>query len=432
MPPDLLRLVMRKLKLKKSDNLIAGGRYHNFKDFIGLPDFGHSELVYQPIKPLDHPDIDSAGSIMQRMRQGDFIVHYPYQSFHYIIDLLREAAIDPLVSSIRITLYRVAFNSKVTNALINAAKNGKNVVVIIELQARFDEENNIYWATKLKEEGVKVIFGVQGYKVHSKLCLITRKENGKSIYYANVGTGNYNENTARIYSDEGLFTTNQKIAFEIKQVFNFFENNLRKYNYQQLLVSPLSNRKTFVKLIQTEIRNAKAGKEASIFLKMNNLVDQQMILKLYEASQAGVKIRLIIRGICCLIPGVAGLSENIKAIGMIDRFLEHSRVYMFHNGGKELCYISSADWMARNLDFRIEVSCPIQDEQVKKQLMDIMEIQWKDNVKARAHNADLSNDYRRVRENEAVRSQTEIYNYLQQHLKEAHSKQAHLKDNQSK
>ena len=347
------------------------------------------------------------------MREGDFMVHYPYQRFDYFIDLLREAAIDPLVSSIRITLYRVASNSKVTSALINAAKNGKNVVVVIELQARFDEENNIYWANKLREENVRVIFGVQGYKVHAKLCLITRKENGKTTYFANIGTGNFNENTARIYGDKGLFTTNQKIAYEVKQIFNFFENNLRKYNFQHLFVSPYTNRSNFIKLINREIRFAKAGKEASILLKMNNLVDQQMINKLYQASKAGVKIRLIIRGICALKPGVPGLSENIKAIGLIDRFLEHARVYVFHNGGDNSIYISSADWMTRNLDFRIEVSCPVYDQTVKKEIMDILEIQWKDSVKARIHSAELNNEYRRRRGEElAIRSQYSTYDYL--------------------
>jgi len=417
-PQDLYHKVKRGMHLLKDDNLIPGGRYHNFKDFIGIPDFGRKDLVYPARKPLNHPEIDSAGSIMKRMRAGDFMVHYPYQSFSYFIDLLREAAIDPTVSSIRITLYRVASNSRVTNALINAAKNGKNVVVVIELQARFDEENNIYWANKMKEEGVNVIYGVKGFKVHSKLCLITRKENGKSFYYANVGTGNFNEKTAELYTDKSYFTTNQKIAYEVKQVFNFFENNERKFTYKHLLVSPNTSRSGFIKLIDNEIRFAKKGKSATIFLKMNNLADKQLISKLYEASNAGVKIKLIIRGICCLKPGVRGLSENIKVIGVVDRFLEHARVYIFENGGNELCFISSADWMTRNLDYRVEVTCPIYDEQVKKEMKDILDIQWRDNVKARIYSAELTNDYKKLRDEEPLRSQYATYDNLLKKLKQ--------------
>jgi polyphosphate kinase len=416
MPVDLYNKIKWAMHLAKDDNLIGGGRYHNFKDFISFPDFGRKELIYEKFKPLNHPEIDSAGSIMQHMRDKDFMVHYPYQSFHYFIDLMREAAIDPLVSSIRITLYRVASNSKVTNALINAAKNGKNVVVIIELQARFDEENNIYWAKKLEEEGVKVIFGVKGLKVHSKLCLITRKENGKSFYYANIGTGNYNEKTATLYSDKGLFTTNQKIAYEVKQVFNFFENNERNFKYKYLLVSPKTTRSGFMKLIENEITNAKKGKEAYILLKMNNLVDKKMIDKLYEASEAGVKIRLIIRGICCLITGKENLSENIRGIGVIDRFLEHTRIYIFCNGGKDSTYISSSDWMTRNLDYRIEVSCPVLDPKVKEEVRNIIETQWKDNVKARVLNEKMDNNYRKMRDEKPIRSQYVVYENLKKTL----------------
>lgn len=416
MPSDLFNKIKRSLKLIKNDNLIGGGRYHNFKDFISFPHFGRTDLIYDSFKPLNHPDIDQAGSIMQHMRSKDFMVHYPYQSFHYFIDFLREAALDPSVSSIRITLYRVASNSKVTNALINAAKNGKNVVAIIELQARFDEENNIYWAKKMEEEGVKVIYGVKGLKVHSKLCLVTRKENGKSFYYANIGTGNYNEKTATLYSDKGLFTTNQKIAYEVKQVFNFFENNNRAYNYKYLLVSPTNTRSGFIKLIDNEIKNARKGKDAYIFLKMNNLVDKQMISKLYEAGRAGVRIRLIIRGTCCIISGKDDFSENIRSIGVIDRFLEHTRIYIFGNAGKELIYISSADWMTRNLDRRIEVSCPIIDEKVKSEVKNLIETQWRDNVKARILEEKLENNYRKKRDEAPLRSQYVIYENLKKDL----------------
>lgn len=416
MSHDLRDFLFKKLDIDyENDTVIKGGRYHNFKSFMSFPHFNRANLTYKSLPPLDHYSLQNTGAIMPYMAKNDFILHYPYQSFNYFIDLLREAAIDPKVTSIRITLYRVAHNSMVTNALINAAKNGKNVVVIIEVQARFDEENNIYWANKLQDEGVKVITGVPGYKVHSKTCLITRKENGQTVYYANIGTGNYNEKTAVLYGDKGLFTTNRRITTEVKQLFNYFEDNSRAYAYKHLMISPFNNRSGFLQLIDNEMKNAKKGKEAWILLKMNSLVDLTMIKKLYQASCSGVKIRLIIRGICCLIPGVKNMSENIEVLSIIDRFLEHARVYFFANAGNSTCYISSADWMARNLDHRIEASCPVYDENLKKELKDLLEMQWKDNVKARMQIKNEANIRNKIEEN-SFRSQYETYNYFKNKL----------------
>lgn len=393
-PADVLDFLSTRLKVSKKDELISGGRYHNMRDLIKFPNFGRQDLVYQLPKPALHPAlVNEKHDMIKEMNKADILVHYPYQTFNYFIDTLRDAALDPLVTSIRITLYRIAENSFVTNALINAAKNGKNVVAVVELQARFDEENNIYWAKKMQEEGVKVIFGVPEYKVHSKICLITRKAGGKTSYYANIGTGNYNEKTAKLYGDLSLFTSNPKITSEIKQLFNFFENNLAKVKFKNLLVSPINTRSTFLELIEKEIENAKKGKTAYIKLKMNNLVDPVLIDKLYKASHAGVKVELIIRSVCCLIPGKKNLSENIQAKSIIDAYLEHSRIYIFANGGRTKCYISSSDWMIRNLDLRYEVSTPILDRSLVSEIEMIFDTQWNDNTKSRIIDKNLQNNY---------------------------------------
>lgn len=393
-PADVLDFLSSRLKISKKDELISGGRYHNMRDLMKFPNFDREDLIYQLPKPALHPAlINEKHDMIKEMNKADILVHYPYQTFNYLIDTLRDAALDPQVTSIRITLYRIAENSFVTNALINAAKNGKNVVAVMELQARFDEENNIFWAKKMQEEGVKVIYGVPGYKVHSKICLITRKANGKTAYYANIGTGNYNEKTAKLYGDLSLFTANPKITSEIKQLFNFFENNLAKVKFKHLLVSPINTRNAFLELIEKEIQNAKKGKTAYIKLKMNNLVDPVLIDKLYKASDAGVKIELIIRSVCCLIPGKKNLSENIQAKSIIDAYLEHSRVYIFANGGRTKCFISSADWMIRNLDLRYEVSTPIIDRALINEIEMIFDTQWNDNTKSRIIDKNLQNNY---------------------------------------
>lgn len=409
---DLLDFIKTKMKLQDLNNLIPGGRYHNFKDFMNFPKVGNRNLLYEKQKPLSHPLLPINKSYFEVLKRQDVMLHYPYQTFSHFIEWLRESAIDPNVKSIKITLYRVARNSKVINALINAAKNGKQVVAVVEVQARFDEEANIRWAKQLQDEGIQVIYGVSGLKVHSKLCLISRNENGKSVRYVNITTGNYNEATALVYSDDALFTSDTKIANEVEHVFDFFERNYKVHTYKHLVLSPLSTRKKFLRYIENEIDAAVKGKPASIFLKMNSLVDEEMIEALYRASKAGVKIRIIVRGICALVAGVEELSENIEVISIIDKYLEHSRIFIFENGGEPLYYFSSADWMTRNLDSRIEVSCPVYDKNIQREIRDIMEIQWSDNVKARVIDTQLRNEHRVSFAKRKIRSQGSIYNYL--------------------
>ncbi|MBK7212316.1 MAG: polyphosphate kinase 1 [Bacteroidales bacterium] len=418
MPEKLLNQLLSKFGSTKSDTIIPSGRYHNFRDFMGFPNFGDSELEYSPIPPLSHPTLSYKESILDRISRNDLMVHYPYQSFQYLTDLLREASIDPNVRSIKMTLYRVASKSSVVNALINAARNGKEVIVFLELQARFDEEANIYWSEKMQEEGVKVIQSIPGFKVHAKLLLIRRKENGdKNVYYSALSTGNFNETTARIYADSTLFTARKEITSEVNSVFHLFDSKYTLPRFKHLVVAPFSMRNHFTKLINQEMRNAKKGMDAWIILKMNSLVDEKSVKKLYEASKAGVKIKLIIRGICVLIPGVKGMSENIEAISIVDRFLEHSRIFVFANGNNPLYYISSADWMVRNFDHRIETACPIYDQQIQKELMQILNIQLSDNSKARLLGEHNTNEYidRKAGE-EKIQSQLKTYLYLKEKM----------------
>lgn len=409
--PDLFKYLIRHLELDKEDNLIAAGRYHNFKDYMKFPNLGGKRLTYKPTPPCTHPLIKPHSSILEVIAQKDILLHVPYQKFDMYINLLRQASIDPQVVGIKITLYRVAYNSRVINTLINAALNGKKVTVVIELQARFDEKSNIYWSRKLEEAGAHVIFGMRGLKVHSKLMLVIRKESRKLIKYGSVGTGNYHEGTASIYADMHLITADKRITEEIDKVFKFFETTYRTYTYKHLLVSPLYMRKRIYALIDNEIKNARAGKTAYIILKTNSLVDTDIVRKLYQASAAGVKIKGIIRGMCSLIPGVPGLSENIQVVSIVDKFLEHARVFVFCNNRKELYYISSADWMPRNLDNRIEVAAPIYDPDIQKEIKTMLNIQLKDNVKARIINESQDNTYKTSKNSRPVRSQMELYNY---------------------
>jgi polyphosphate kinase len=415
-PDDLLEFILRKNKLENFENLIPGGRYHNARDFMSFPKIGSSNLTYKKKPFLNHKHLVNKKSIFAAMKEKDILLHYPYQSFHYIIDLLREAAIDPQVKSIKMSLYRLARDSNVINALRNACRNGKEVTTVIELQARFDEEANIRWTKKLEEENARIIDGVPGLKVHAKICLITRIEDGKKFHYAVVGTGNYNESTATIYSDHSLLTADPRITGEVNKLFKFLENNYKTYNYKHLLVSPFLMRSKYYKMIQAEIQNAKSGKPAYIYAKMNSLVDRNMIQKLYQASKAGVQIRLIVRGICSLVPGVPGLSENIEAISILDKYLEHSRIFIFCNDGNEKIYISSADWMIRNLDNRVEAAVPIYDPDIRHELRDFFEIQWKDNTKARIFNIKQDNLYREKTGNKQYRTQEDLYNYLKDQL----------------
>ena len=410
MPKDLLSYLTKKMNLDKKTHLVGSGRYHNFKDFMRFPVIGKKSYWYQLPVNIPHPDLYKAKSILDRMRDKDILLYFPYHSFDYYLDLLREAAIDPNVSHIRVTLYRVASDSHVIKSLITALHNGKDVTVIIELKARFDEEANIFWANKLREAGARVITGINELKVHSKLCLITRREKGKKIYYACIGTGNLHEKTARFYTDAMLLTANQSITKEARSIFDFFNRNFYVPKLHKLLVAPFNLRQKLIHLINREARFAKEGKPAEIFIKMNNLVDDEMIQKLYQASNAGVKIRLIIRGVCSLVPQQPGHSENIEAISIVDKYLEHTRIFIFHNNGNPEYLIGSADMMARNLDHRVELVCPIVDAKIQRQLQDIMDIQWEDNQKARIYDADQNNT---LKKNTAkpVRSQDAAYDY---------------------
>jgi len=411
-PADLLRFIQKKIKLNEPEYLTPGGRYHNFKDFINFPYLGNMRLRYPVHQQLDHPLLANQQSLFKAIRRQDILLSYPYQSFHHIIDLLREASIDPNVHSIRITLYRAAKNSGIINALVNAVKNGKHVTAVVEIQARFDEEANINYASSLQEEGVQVIFGVPGLKVHSKLILITRKEGGKMIQYAHLGTGNFNEQTAKIYCDHSLLTCDKKITGEVAKLFSFYQDNFRTGTYKRLFVSPFNMRKKFIQLINKEIENAEAGRPAYMILKMNSLVDQEMIRKLYQASGASVKIILIVRGICSLVPGLKGYSENIEVISIVDKFLEHSRIFVFANGGDEKYYLSSADWMFRNLDNRSEVAVPVLDKQLKSQLKQYLLIQLNDNTKARIVNKDQDNKFVTQINGHRIRSHEDIYRWI--------------------
>lgn len=411
MPSELLKVIIEKLNLNNDDVIIPGNRYHNFKDFMKFPNVGKKKFYYEPLTPIQHRDIQPGKSILSAISKKDIMLFFPYHPFDQFIDLLREASIDPYVTSIQITLYRLARNSSVINALLNAVRNGKSVTTVVELQARFDEEANILWGNKLLDEGVKVIYGVPGLKVHAKLCMITRVKNDVTERFAAVGTGNFNEDTARVYTDHLLLTSEKKITNEVLKVFNFFNANYKKDNYYHLVISPFQLRNRLTLMIENEIKNAKAGKKAFIYLKLNNITDQEIIEQLYAASNAGVDIRLIIRGMCSIVPDVKNFSENIRAIGIVDRFLEHTRFMIFRNGGNEEYFIASADLMTRNLDHRIEVTCPIFDKNNRKELRDIFEIQWSDNVKARKIESTLSNKFI-TKGNKAVQSQIEVHDYL--------------------
>ena len=409
---DTLQFLLEKMGIMKTDSVIPGGRYHNRRDFMNFPSLGRKDLTYASIQPLPVQGLTSEESLLKKIAEKDYLQYTPYHTFSNIIWFLREAALDPKVKSVKITIYRLAKNSQVVNSLINAVKNGKQVTVQIELQARFDEESNIRYAEQLKAEGVKVIFGVRGLKVHSKICVIERKEGKELKRYGFISTGNFNETTAKIYTDYTLFTANQEILKEVNKVFNFFDTNYNVQKFKHLIVSPHYTKKQLKHLIDEEIKNAKAGKEAYIKLKMNNITSYKMIDKLYEASRAGVKIQMIVRGICCLVPGIEGMSENIEVISIVDKFLEHPRLFIFANGGNPKFYISSADWMTRNILFRVEVGSPIYDKAIQQELIDTFEISWADNVKARIINEAQDNTYR-LHTTPSLRSQVALYEYYQ-------------------
>lgn len=414
MPEPLLNQLLSLLQITKRDTVLPSGRYHNFRDFMFFPDLGIPGMKFEAWPPLPHPDFSGKESIFSRMRKKDIMVQYPYHSFYHIIDLLREASIDPQVRAIKMTLYRVASSSNVVNALINAARNGKEVTVFLEVQARFDEEANIFWAERMQEEGVRVIQSIPGFKVHAKLLLIRRREIGdKNVYYSVISTGNFNETTARIYADSTLFTAKREIVSEVNTVFHLFDSKYNIPRFKHLVVAPFAMRNFFIKMINNEIGNAKKGKEAWMILKLNSLADEKIVKKLYEAGAAGVSIKLIVRGICILVPGIPGVSHNIEAISIVDRYLEHSRIFIFCDGGNNKYFISSADWMVRNFDNRIETACPIYDKAIRQELLRMLQIQWSDNSKARFLGEKNTNEYReRETGEQKIQSQSEIYNYF--------------------
>ncbi|MBC7399136.1 MAG: polyphosphate kinase 1 [Mucilaginibacter sp.] len=411
MPHDMLKYLVTKMNLH-GESLIPGNRYHNFKNFISFPNVGTAELEYPryPALPVEGLSFDK--SLMAMIAKQDYLINTPYQTYDYVIHFLREAAIDPKVKEISIAVYRLAENSRIMHALVNAAKNGKKVNCLVELRARFDEQNNITWSRRLEEEGVNVIYGIDGYKVHSKICLVRRIEKEKDAYYACLSTGNYNEKTARMYADHTLLTANKKITGDLVSVFKAINKGILPKGLKHLIVSPIDSRPSITRLIDNEIKNAKAKKPAYMILKMNSLADEQLITKLYQASSAGVKIQLIVRGMCCLVPGMKGFSENIEVISIVDKYLEHARVHIYCNGGDELFYLTSADFMTRNIDTRVEVGFPIYDKNIKKEIRDIIDIQLNDNTKSREINIQNNNKYHKTKSALPVRSQIDIYNYL--------------------
>ncbi|CAD7547608.1 polyphosphate kinase 1 [Aeromonas hydrophila] len=412
MPAAMISFLKLKLQISSYDAIMPGGRYHNFKDFIGFPNVGRDYLENPKLPALDCRDFDGFVNAFDAITKQDILLYYPYHKFHHFTELVRQAAFDPAVSAIRINIYRVAKKSRIIHSLIDAANNGKKVTVVVELRARFDEAANIDWANILTDAGVKVVFGVPSLKIHSKLCLITRHEQGEAVRYAHIGTGNFNEKTAKIYTDFSLLTRHPDITAEVEGVFEYIEYPYRRYKFNHLLVSPINSRRQLYRLIDNELANAKAGQPSGITLKINNLVDRDLINRLYAAGQAGVPIQMIIRGMCALRPGVPGLSDNIKVISIIDRFLEHPRVMVFHNKGNPQLYISSADWMSRNIDGRIEVGTPIYDERLKQRILDILELQLSDTCKARVIDADQKNEYVKRGNRRKIRSQVAIYDYL--------------------
>jgi polyphosphate kinase len=407
---DTLNFLLERMSIDSRDSIIPGGRYHNRRDYMGFPSLGRKDLLYDRIQPLPVKGLSLQESIFTTIAKKDYLVYTPYHTFSYVVKFLREAALDPKVKTIKITIYRLAQISHVASSLINAAKNGKKVTVSIELRARFDEEANINYAEQMQDSGVIMLFGVPGLKVHSKMCVIEREEDNKLKRYGFVSTGNFNESTAKFYTDFTLLTANAKILKDINKVFNFLEVNYVVNRYKHIITSPHYSRTRFFALIDNEIENAKNGKEAFIKLKMNSISSYKMIDKLYEASRAGVKIQMIIRGLCCLVPGVKGMSDNIEVISIIDKFLEHTRLYIFSNNNNPLTYISSADWMTRNIEHRVEVSCPIYDEDIKQELQDLFNICWNDNVKARVINEMQDNTYL-TNNKPKVRAQFDTYKY---------------------
>ncbi len=412
MPEDMVLDLRKRLKVTKLDTMHAAGHYRNFKDFIGFPNVGREYLENPKLPAIDTKAFSKYNTVFEAITAHDILLYYPYHRFLHFTEFLRQAAFDPSVKSIRINIYRVASNSRIVNSLIDAVDNGKKVTVVVELRARFDEEANIEWSRRMTDAGIRVVLGVPTLKIHSKLCIVTREERGSLVNYAHFGTGNFNEKTAKIYTDFSLFTRNQELAEEAVSVFDLIQYPYRRYKFQHLQISPLNSRTKIQSLIRQEIQYLKEGHKAQITFKINNLVDKELIDDLYRASQAGMKIRGIVRGMCSLVPGLPGISENITITSIVDRFLEHPRVMVFEGGGDRKVFISSADWMTRNMDNRIEVGCPVYDRRLQQQIVDVLELQFKDTLKARIIDKEQTNKYVRRGNRKKLRSQVETYDYL--------------------
>jgi polyphosphate kinase len=396
------------------DNIQSGGRIHNFKDFMDFPEAVFEEKNPRK-KPFIHPQLQNVNSVTNVVMEKDILLNFPYHSFDSVIDLLREAAISPDVISIKVTCYRLAPRSKVINALTNAVRNGKDVTVVLELRARFDEEANLEWKEELEDAGVKVILGLPDLKVHAKICLIKQRVHNHTVHYGFISTGNLNEKTAVLYGDHCLLTSDRNIMADVNRIFTYLENPknimlLKECNL--LFASPVTMRKQLMFNIDREIKAASEGKHASIILKLNSLSDEKLILKLYEAARKGVKVKMVVRGICCMYPESKKFKKRVNAISIVDEYLEHARIMIFNHDGKEKVYISSADWMVRNVDHRVEAACPVLDKEIQQELKDIINIQLNDNVKARTLNNELDNEYVNPRNTKKIRSQIETYNYL--------------------
>lgn len=418
MPPNMLKL-LQKTFLIPNISLIPEGKYHNNFDFFKFPDFGKIHLKEPPLVPLPYNALEQSEDVFESISKEDHLIHVPYQRYESVMRFFEEASKDDTVTDIKVVQYRVAKESRIMDALMDAARSGKKVSVFIEVKARFDEEANLRWGEKLTKAGAKVFYSFPGLKVHSKIAWIRRKEGSKYKTYTYLSTGNFNEDTALVYSDFGLFSSNTRYTSEVKKIFDYLETGQKpKSPFNHLLVGKVNLREELTKLIEFEITEAKQGKSASMTLKLNSLEDPAMIKLLYRASTAGVKIKLIIRGISCIVTGQKKLSENIDAISIVDRFLEHARVFIFHHGGKEKVYLSSADFMERNLSFRIETSFPILNEKLKDKIKYLINLQWKDNVKSRSLNYYSINEYRKKSKSAQIRSQVETYQYLKNEMSE--------------
>ncbi len=410
MPFALAALVKDKLGLNNPD-MVLGGRYHNLHDLFGFPRFEKKMLAYNPMPPLPHPELEKADSILSAIAEKDRMLHFPFQSYQPVIKFFEEAAEDEQVEEIWASLYRVASDSAITKALIQAKKNGKRVTVFVEVKARFDEASNLYWAEQMEEAGIKVLYSMPGLKVHAKIAMVVRREKEERVRYCYLGTGNFNEKTAKIYVDEAILTVDTRLTEEIEKVFHFLDGKLEHPSFEHLLVAPFTMRKQFNAMVDKEIEEARAGRKASMVLKMNSLEDEKIIKRLYKASEAGVKIRIVVRGICRLVPGVKGQSENIEVTSIVDRFLEHARIYLFHNAGKPKMYLASADWMKRNLSRRIEVAFPIYNRVLFREMKRLLDLQLQDNMKARIVDEHQVNEYVRNRR-KPVRAQYASYEML--------------------